>query len=79
EFTENASHELQTPLSVLRSKLELLADTDIQGDQAILIGEMQHAIEKIINRSSAFRPSLKAKMVNPIPEYRNAAFRTANN
>jgi two-component system sensor histidine kinase QseC len=47
EFSENASHELQTPLSVLRSKLELLADTDIQGDQAILIGEMQHAIEKM--------------------------------
>ncbi|MES2063049.1 MAG: HAMP domain-containing sensor histidine kinase [Bacteroidota bacterium] len=53
EFSENASHELQTPLSVLRSKLELLADTDIQGDQAILIGEMQHAIEKMarINHS----------------------------
>jgi two-component system sensor histidine kinase QseC len=47
EFSENASHELQTPLSVLRSKLELLAETDIQGDQAILIGEMQHAIEKM--------------------------------
>lgn len=47
EFSENASHELQTPLSVLRSKLELLADTDIQGNQAILIGEMQHAIEKM--------------------------------
>lgn len=53
EFSENASHELQTPLSVLRSKLELLADTNIQGDQAILIGEMQHAIEKMarINHS----------------------------
>jgi two-component system sensor histidine kinase QseC len=34
EFSENASHELQTPLSVLRSKLELLAETDIQGNQA---------------------------------------------
>ncbi|WP_454802874.1 sensor histidine kinase [Mucilaginibacter phyllosphaerae] len=53
EFSENASHELQTPLAVLRSKLELLADTDIQGDQAILIGDMQHAIEKMarINHS----------------------------
>jgi two-component system sensor histidine kinase QseC len=53
EFSENASHELQTPLAVLRSKLELLADTDIHGEQAILIGDMQHAIEKMtrINKS----------------------------
>lgn len=28
EFIENASHELQTPLAIVRSKLELLADHD---------------------------------------------------
>jgi methyl-accepting chemotaxis protein len=29
EFTENASHELQTPLAVIRGKLELLMETEI--------------------------------------------------
>lgn len=53
EFSENASHELQTPLAVLRSKLELLTETDISGEQAALIADMQNAVEKLsqINRS----------------------------
>lgn len=53
EFSENASHELQTPLAILRSKLDLLSETDINGTQASLIGDMQNAIEKLsrINRS----------------------------
>lgn len=53
EFSENASHELQTPLAVLRSKLELLSETKIDGSQAALIGDMQNAIDKLsrINRS----------------------------
>ncbi|MCW3463001.1 sensor histidine kinase [Chitinophaga nivalis] len=53
EFSENASHELQTPLAVLRNKLELLSETNIEENQAGLIGDMQHAIEKLsrINRS----------------------------
>lgn len=53
EFSENASHELQTPLAILRNKLELLSETNIEEDQAELIGDMQNAIEKLskINRS----------------------------
>ncbi len=53
EFSENASHELQTPLAVIRSKLELMAETDIDEGQAALIEDMQNAIEKLsrINRS----------------------------
>ncbi|MFY0255258.1 sensor histidine kinase [Chitinophaga sp. 30R24] len=53
EFSENASHELQTPLAVMRSKLELLSETNINSTQAALIGDMQNAIEKLshINRS----------------------------
>lgn len=52
EFSENASHELQTPLAVVQSKLELLAETDITEKQAFLIADMQNAIEKLtrINR-----------------------------
>ncbi|QNL49197.1 HAMP domain-containing histidine kinase [Olivibacter sp. SDN3] len=53
EFSENASHELQTPLAILRSKLELLTETTIQSNQALLIVDMQNAIEKLsrINHS----------------------------
>lgn len=53
EFSENASHELQTPLAVIRSKIELLSETNIDSIQAALIGDMQNAIEKLshINRS----------------------------
>lgn len=61
EFSENASHELQTPLAVIRSKIELLADTGIDATQAALIGDMQNAIEKLtrINRSLTFLTKLE--------------------
>ncbi|RAJ88055.1 signal transduction histidine kinase [Chitinophaga dinghuensis] len=53
EFSENASHELQTPLAIVRSKLDLLSQTQIDDRQATLIGDMQSAIERLshINRS----------------------------
>ncbi|SEN09014.1 Signal transduction histidine kinase [Chitinophaga rupis] len=62
EFSENASHELQTPLAVLRNKVELLSETAIEEEQALLLGDMQNAIEKLskINRSL----TLLAKLEN---------------
>lgn len=53
EFSENASHELQTPLAVIRSKLELLAETDIHPGQAKLIGDMQNSVEKLSKINSS--------------------------
>ncbi|MCC6288704.1 MAG: HAMP domain-containing histidine kinase [Chitinophagaceae bacterium] len=48
EFTENASHEMQTPLAVLQSKLELLMQTNpITGEQAALIGELSDAAQRM--------------------------------
>jgi signal transduction histidine kinase len=48
EFTENASHELQTPLAIFRSKLELLMQgADITNDQAELIGSLLNATDRI--------------------------------
>ncbi len=43
EFSENASHELQTPLSIIRGKLELLMESDINDAQAQLIMAAQQA------------------------------------
>lgn len=53
EFSENASHEVQTPLAIIQSKIELLAETEINENQAILLTDIQNSIDKLsrINRS----------------------------
>lgn len=40
EFTENASHEIQTPLAVLNGKLDLLMQTNLSEQQAELIASI---------------------------------------
>jgi signal transduction histidine kinase len=62
EFSENASHELQTPVAILRNKVEMLSETYISEEQAVLLGDMQNAIEKLskIHRSL----TLLAKLEN---------------
>ncbi|HRG77958.1 MAG TPA: HAMP domain-containing sensor histidine kinase [Cyclobacteriaceae bacterium] len=49
EFTENASHELQTPLAIFRSKLELLMQgAEISSEQAELISSLLNATDRIV-------------------------------
>lgn len=61
EFSENASHELQTPLSIIRGKLELLLETDIDENQAVLIESVQNSAQKLsaINQSLALLTKLE--------------------
>lgn len=66
EFTENASHELQTPTAIIRGKLELLMESDIRDEQAILIAEMQNALERLSRIHSSL--TLLTKLENH--EYR---------
>lgn len=40
EFTENASHELQTPLAIIRSKLDLLMQEDMNKRQMKLVSDL---------------------------------------
>jgi len=47
EFSENASHEIQTPLAIIRGKLELLMDSQIDQDQAESINSIQNAVNKL--------------------------------
>jgi signal transduction histidine kinase len=47
EFSENASHEMQTPLSIIRGKLELLAEADDKVEQVRLIAAAHDAVEKL--------------------------------
>ncbi len=48
EFTENASHELQTPLSIVRSTLDvLIQDEDISESQSYYLQRAYSAIQKM--------------------------------
>lgn len=48
EFTENAAHEMQTPLAVFQSKVELLMQTTpLNGEQAELITELSQAGQRM--------------------------------
>ncbi|MBD0278936.1 MAG: HAMP domain-containing histidine kinase, partial [Flavisolibacter sp.] len=54
EFTENAAHEMQTPLAVLQSKLELLMQTEpLTGEQAALIATLAETNSRLsrLNKS----------------------------
>lgn len=62
EFTENASHELQTPLAVIRGKLELLLESDITDDQAKLIMSAHEAVEKLAKTNQSL--TLLTKLEN---------------
>jgi signal transduction histidine kinase len=68
EFTENASHELQTPLAVIRGKLELLMETEINDQQAGLILAAHDAVEKLSKTNQAL--TLLTKLDNQ--EYKSA-------
>lgn len=54
EFTENASHEIQTPLAIVSSKLELFMQSDnLTQAQAAMLEEMHASINRLsrLNRS----------------------------
>lgn len=49
EFTQNASHELQTPVAVLRSKLDLLLQSEhLTNSQATLVHELYDAASRLL-------------------------------
>lgn len=48
EFNENSSHELQTPLAIIRNKLELLIQSkNLQDEDMVLIGSVFHTINRL--------------------------------
>src|SRR6202000_3201098 len=70
EFTENASHELQTPTAIIRGKLDLLMESDIRDEQAVLIAEMQNALERLSRIHSSL--TLLTKLENKEYEAKEA-------
>ena len=55
EFTENASHEIQTPLAIIRSKLELMIQSENLPDEQI---KSIQSIYESVNRLSKLNQSL---------------------
>ncbi|WP_017257615.1 sensor histidine kinase [Pedobacter arcticus] len=48
EFTENAAHELQTPIAIIKSKLDLLIqDKDLNSNQSLLIDQIYHVLQRL--------------------------------
>ncbi|PTR01685.1 signal transduction histidine kinase [Mucilaginibacter yixingensis] len=66
-FTENASHELMTPLAVIISKLEtLMQDNDITERQGALIGEAYQTVDRLkkLNRSMLLLSRIENKLMH---------------
>ena len=53
-FTENASHEIQTPLAIIKTKIELLAQSELNERQANVI----QTLNDVVNRLSKLNQSL---------------------
>lgn len=62
QFAENASHELQTPLSIMKGKLELLQETDLNSEQHDYVASAQRSVKKLSRLSESL--SLLTKIGN---------------
>ncbi|MFO7845152.1 MAG: HAMP domain-containing sensor histidine kinase [Balneolaceae bacterium] len=62
EFSENASHELQTPLAIAKGKLELLTETDLSEEQYRYVESLERSIKKLSRLSESL--SLLTKIEN---------------
>lgn len=68
EFTQNASHELQTPLAVIQSKLDiLLQNQDLTVDQARILQQLYDATARLlrINKNLLLLSRIENKHFTP--------------
>lgn len=70
EFTENASHELQTPLAIIRSKIDRLSQYPVSEEMAEIISQARADVSRLsrINRNLL----LLAKLDNRVFEFTDA-------
>ncbi len=53
EYTENTTHEIQTPLAIIQSKLELLQEKDLPIDQLHLVHAANQAVSRLAKLKGA--------------------------
>lgn len=73
EFTENASHEMQTPLSIIRSKLDILIqDEELTEKQGILVKVAYSSIKKLsrLNQSLLLLSKIENQQFDIVQEVR---------
>ena len=76
EFTENAAHEMQTPLAIFRSKVELLMQTSpLSEEQARLINDLDMANRRLVrlNKSLLLLTKIENNQYQGIEEVNVAA------
>lgn len=73
-FTENAAHELQTPLAIAINKLELLADQgENEEDRMVMLGEVIAVLERLTRLNKSLL--LLARIENhQFPDEREVSF-----
>lgn len=66
EFTENASHEIQTPLSIIQSKLDRISQMDINEQLAEYIVQAKSGVDRLskMNRSLLLLAKLDNEVFN---------------
>src|SRR6056297_580155 len=62
EFSENASHELQTPLAIAKGKLELLTESNLTEEQYRYVESLERSIKKLSRLSESL--SILTKIEN---------------
>lgn len=70
-FSENASHEIQTPLAVIRSKLDLLIqDESLTGQQSSTLQSAYDAVQKLskLNQSLLLLAKIENKQYEAVQE-----------
>ncbi|MFA6056588.1 MAG: HAMP domain-containing sensor histidine kinase [Taibaiella sp.] len=60
EFSENASHELQTPIATMKAKIEMLMDTSLNEEQVNALSEIHNELERLARINSSL--TLLAKL-----------------
>jgi signal transduction histidine kinase len=69
EFSENASHELQTPIASMKAKIELLMDSELSEKQLLMLTTMHDELERLakINQSLTLLAKLEHYESEPAP------------
>lgn len=67
EFSENASHELQTPIASIKAKIELLMDSPLQEGQLRMLTAMHDELERLAKINQALTLLAKLEHHEPRP------------